>query len=398
MKSASVNMNATTSNRRRPAECPQKRFLTLGAVLGLLVCGIGVANSANILVNPNLDETSISTQNNPTPNGWVVEGFKTISGAHFDVASSEPWCNVADSGGYGLFFKPFVGDAAAGDLVSAFLYQDHAATPATKFTLSGYAAGEPNYSGFFTTNSPAPQTQFFINFLDASGTVISSNAFDLIAAGLPSGGPSSMSSFQYTSPEVTAPANTATVRAGVAMLNAYSTSGGQSFFVDAFVLDAIAPPGSPVITNQPVQASVAPGGTATFTVGVSNVAGVTYQWQHANTNISDGGSISGANTATLKITGVSAADVGHYRVLVSNGAGSVYSSDVTLTLVGIGMYPVVSITGKIGDTYRIDYATALAPDNWIPLATNKLTVTPYRYIDTSYPQDNARFYRAVYLY
>jgi len=71
--------------------------------------------------------------------------------------------------------------------------------------------------------------------------------YDLIAAGLPSGGPGSMALF--TTPQVTAPASTTTVRAGATMMNAYSTSGAQSFFVDAFDLTSVAPPGSPVITT-----------------------------------------------------------------------------------------------------------------------------------------------------
>jgi len=374
-----------------------KTLLTLGAVLGLLFSGAGPAKAANVLFNGNLDDVSISSQNNPSPTGWTLEAWK-LGVFFYDGADSETWCNVADTGGYGLFCKPFQGSVVGGDLLSVYFYQDNSATPGTKFTLSGYAAGEANYCGFFKTNTPPPATLFSIQFLDASGSILVSNAFDLVAAGLPNGGPSTMSSFQYTTPEVTSPPNTATVRAGVFMLNAYSTSGAQSFFVDALDLEATAAPGSPVITNQPVQVSVGPGETAVFTVGVSNTAGVSYQWQHANTNISNGGNITGVTTPMLTISGVLTNDVGHYRVLVSNSAGSVYSADAVLTLVGINFYPVVSLSGRIGDTYRVDYATALEPSNWIPLSTNKLTMSPQRLIDTSYPQDKARFYRAVFLY
>ncbi len=377
-------------SRRRTAP------LVLVAALGLLFSGAGTAK-ANILVNGNLDSIAVSSQNNPSPTGWTLEAWQ-LGVFYPDGADSESWCNVADSGGYGLFFKPFQGTTIAGGMLSVYFFQDNSATAGTKFTLSGYAAGEANYCGFFPTNSPAPATGFFIEFLNPLGSSIVSNFFDLVAAGMPSGGPGSMSSFQYVTPEVTAPANTATIRAGVVMLNAYATVNPQSFFVDAFDLESTAPAGSPVITNQPVQVSVAPGENAVFTVGVSNTAGVSYQWQHANTNISNGGNISGANSATLTLSGVSASDVGHYRVLVSNSAGSVYSSDATLTMLGINFYPVISITGKIGDTYRVDYATALDPTNWIPFSTNKLTVSPLRLTDTSYPQDKARYYRAVFLY
>lgn len=378
-----------------PSTQPQKakRLLTFIAVLGLVAWGSGVAN-ANDLSNSDLDAISISSQNNNTPTGWTVDASKSVSGTHFDGCSSEPWCNVQQPGGYGLFFKPFQG--SVGDEITVRFYQDNPATPGTKFTLSGYAAGEANYSGFFTTNNPPPRTLFVIEFLDAAGNGLATNEYDLIAAGLPSGGPGSM--VQFTTPEVTAPANTTTVRAGASMINAYSTSGAQSFFVDAFDLESVAPPGSPVITNQPGSATVAPGGTVSFTVGVSNPAGANYQWQFYNTNISNGGSISGATSPTLTITGASASDIGHYRVLVSNGSGSVYSQSAALALLGLSVNPVIAISGKIGDTYVVEYSTLIAPSTWIPLSTNKLTISPQAIIDysTSGCSGN-RFYRAVYV-
>jgi hypothetical protein len=237
---------------------------------------------------------------------------------------------------------------------------------------------------------------FVIQFLNASSTVLASNAFDLLTLGLPVGGGGSMA--QLITSEVTAPPGTATVRAGASMLNAYSTTGGQGFFVDAFDLAVIAPPGSPVITNQPAHKTVSLGATATFQVGVSNTAGATYQWQFYGTNISDGGNISGTLTPTLTITGVSAVDVGHYRVRVTNSGGSVQSSEATLAITGINFYPVISITGKIGDTYRVDYATALAPTTWIPLSTNLLTTSPQLILDSTAAGNNTRFYQAVFLY
>jgi len=201
----------------------------------------------------------------------------------------------------------------------------------------------------------------------------------------------------FTTPEVTAPADSVTVRAGALMLNAYSTSGSQSFFVDAFDLESVPPPDAPVIITQPSQTTVSLGGTATLTVEVADPSGVTYQWQHSSTNLLDGGNVSGANEATLIISGVSASDVGHYRVLVSNIAGSLYSDVVPLTIMGLDFFPVISLTGKVGDTYRVDYSTALDPTTWMPLLTNTLTSPSQMLIDTSSPRDNTRFYRAIYL-
>jgi hypothetical protein len=380
-----------------------KRLPILIAVLGLAACGTSVAK-ANILYNGDLDivgAVGANGQNNPGPDGWVINAFKSVSGAFPDGADSETFCNVQQPGGYGLFYKPFQGTLGPPkDLLTVYFYQDNPATPGTKFTLSGYAACEANYTGLITTNSPPSATLFVVEFLNNAGSIIQSNAFDLIANGMPQAGSASMA--QLTTPQYTAPANAVTVRAGAWMMNVYNNplGGAQSFFVDAFDLQSVAAPGSPVITNQPAQATVALGATATFTVGVSNTTGVTYQWQLYNTNLLNApGHISGATSQTLTITGVAPGDVGHYRVLVSNSSGSLYSADATLAIMNLAIDPVISLTGKIGDTYRIDYSTAVAPTTWIPLSTNKLATSPQLIVDTSpAASKNSRYYRAVFLH
>lgn len=359
----------------------------------LLAGSLSVAQALEVLNNGTLDVTSVSSQANATPTGWVVEATKTTSGEFTDGASSEPWCNVADPGGFGLFMKPFQGNQGSGDLLNVFFYQDNPAAPGTKFTFSGYAAAEANYSGLKTDNDPPSQTLFIVEFLDAGGSVLSSNSLDLVTAGLPAGGPSSMA--EFIMPEVTAPPLTATVRSGAAIFNVYSTTGAQSFFVDAFSLDAAVSAGAPVIDTQPVDVSVAPGGTAKFSVRVGNPTGATYQWQRARANLSNGGNIAGATSDSLTVSNVSAAELGSYRVLVTNPSGSVISSEVSLTSVGISFSPVILINGKVGDTYRIDYATSLAPTTWIPLSTNKLTTAPQPFVDLNWLQSQARYYQAV---
>lgn len=392
----------TSPTRLRSALCGRsraKRLLALPAVLCLLAWATADVK-ANDLYNGDLDILGAAGANGqtfPGPDGWSIVATKKFSGPFTDGADSEPWCNVQQPGGSGLFFKPFQGSVGLiDDSISVYFYQDNPSSPGTKCTLSGYAAGEANYSGFFSTNSPPPQTLFVVEFLDGANTVIASNALDLITAGLPNGGPASMA--LLTTPQFTAPANTVAVRAGAFMINAYGTSGAQSFFVDGFDLESIAPPGSPVITNQPVATTAPPGGTANFTVGVSNTAGVSYQWQRENADLVNGGSISGATSPTLTITGASTSDVGHYRVRAINSAGVVFSKSAPLALVGINFYPVVTINGKIGDTYEVDYATALAPTTWIPFSTNTLTMSPQLVTDGGSPGSNKRFYRAVFLH
>ena len=76
--------------------------------------------------------------------------------------------------------------------------------------------------------------------------------------------------------------------------------------------------------------------TAAFTVAVANSASLSYQWQYDNglqmTNLSDGGSISGATASTLVIANATPADAGAYSVIVSNAAGAVSSSPAFLAV------------------------------------------------------------------
>ena len=97
-------------------------------------------------------------------------------------------------------------------------------------------------------------------------------------------------------------------------------------------------PLAPVIVAEPVTTAVYAGATAQLTVGATGTA-LQYQWQSAPTgtgsfsNLANGGNVSGATTAQLTITGATAANAADYRVIVSNGSGSVTSSPkATLTI------------------------------------------------------------------
>ncbi|HRT10069.1 MAG TPA: hypothetical protein P5233_16930, partial [Candidatus Paceibacterota bacterium] len=97
-------------SRVEPARSTRVGAIRLKAsCAAMAVClAMGIA-SADELINGKLDIIAVGPQNNATPTGWTVEATKVISGTHYDGCSSEPWCNVLDIGGYGLFFKPFQG-------------------------------------------------------------------------------------------------------------------------------------------------------------------------------------------------------------------------------------------------------------------------------------------------
>ncbi len=84
---------------------------------------------------------------------------------------------------------------------------------------------------------------------------------------------------------------------------------------------AIGVEGPPTITGQPADQTVCSGSIAVFGVSASGAGTVGYQWRRDGTNLVNGGNISGANTATLTIDPVGAADA----VLLANG----YDCDVT---------------------------------------------------------------------
>jgi autotransporter-associated beta strand protein len=93
------------------------------------------------------------------------------------------------------------------------------------------------------------------------------------------------------------------------------------------------PPG---ISTQPVAATVPLGGSTNFSV-VATGTGLTYQWRHDGTNLSNGGSISGATSGVLTINPVAAGDsspaLNGYDCVISGTCPPTVTSDrVALTV------------------------------------------------------------------
>lgn len=100
--------------------------------------------------------------------------------------------------------------------------------------------------------------------------------------------------------------------------------------------NTILPQRAIVISAQPQATSVVEGDPATFTVTASLVPTgevIKYQWQANGAIINNSGVYSGNNTASLEIADSTGLDNKYYRVvLTSNGATTVYSSNVKLTV------------------------------------------------------------------
>ena len=97
---------------------------------------------------------------------------------------------------------------------------------------------------------------------------------------------------------------------------------------------------SPAIVSQPVSLTNNAGAEAVFTVNATG-QGLSYEWRKGAQGLTNGGNVSGAKTATLRLTAVSQADAGSYSVVVSNAVGpAVTSTSASLTVIDLPAAPV----------------------------------------------------------
>ncbi len=100
------------------------------------------------------------------------------------------------------------------------------------------------------------------------------------------------------------------------------------------------------IASQPTDATVNVGGSATFSVSASGTAPLRFQWQFKGVNLP------GATNSSLTINNAQTTDAGVYQALITNPAGTVSSSSVSLTVNGLGAIslPPASQTVLVGGT------------------------------------------------
>jgi uncharacterized repeat protein (TIGR03803 family) len=213
------------------------------------------------------------------------------------------------------------GSPAGSNLINALVSPPDALSiaPATNLVVSGPAGGP---------FSPAAQYLVLTN--------IGTNSLDWAVAGnsswlnaspgagaLAPGGPAATVTLSLNSAADNLPA-------GSHAATVWFTNLNDGFVQSrALTLDVVVPP---IINQQPASQSVPLGGTATFTVGTASNALLFFQWQDNGSNLSDGGNISGSAGGTLVISTVNAADVGTYKVVVSNAANAVVSDGAALSI------------------------------------------------------------------
>jgi hypothetical protein len=103
----------------------------------------------------------------------------------------------------------------------------------------------------------------------------------------------------------------------------------------------------PVVVTPPVAATVPLGAPVSFTVVANGSAPLTFAWRR------NGALIPGAGAAVLSIVSAQESDAGSYTVTVSNGAGSVTTSPVTLSIDGPMTAPRISAM-PISQTVVVD--------------------------------------------
>ncbi len=88
----------------------------------------------------------------------------------------------------------------------------------------------------------------------------------------------------------------------------------------------------PSILQHPSSQTVAPGGSATFSVVAAGSLPLSYRWQKGAADLTDGGHYAGCTTPTLTVSSADSDDVASYRCVVTNPHGTAISNAATLSL------------------------------------------------------------------
>jgi sugar lactone lactonase YvrE len=160
----------------------------------------------------------------------------------------------------------------------------------------------------------------------------------------------------------------------------------------------VAPPFglAPQILSQPASALGYWGEGITFQVQAEGTPPLSYQWYIDDIPISWG------TNASLALSNLQLTDAGAYSVQITNLYGRVLSGPATLTVnpagVSLGLYTGLTISGAVGNTFGIQYATSLnATNTWTTITNLTLTQPVQLWVDTSVNASGGtgRLYRVV---
>ena len=125
-----------------------------------------------------------------------------------------------------------------------------------------------------------------------------------------------------------------TFNGDISSVAVYNTALSSDQILNLFASGAGLSEVAPSIAGQPQSIGAYAGNNVSFTAtGVNGTSPITYQWQFDGVNLTNGIGISGATSASLSISNVSATNAGSYQLFVKNPVGTTPSSIATLTVV-----------------------------------------------------------------
>ena len=120
--------------------------------------------------------------------------------------------------------------------------------------------------------------------------------------------------------------------------------------------------GAPGIAEQPIGRVATASNQVTFSLSVTGAAPLVYQWWRNDFPLTNNARTLGATGAVLNIDRLELTDAGSYFAIVTNSAGSVTSTPVSLVVSQLvfqftpmgGTGALINLFGQIGDVYRIE--------------------------------------------
>ncbi len=111
-----------------------------------------------------------------------------------------------------------------------------------------------------------------------------------------------------------------------------ATNTGGATATSAALIATILPPTAPIITMPPQSVTNYEGETVLFTVAATGAGTLSYKWQRNSVDMSDGVTIHGVHTSTLRLDNVKASQADSYDAVVMNFVGSTPSPSAMLTV------------------------------------------------------------------
>ena len=167
------------------------------------------------------------------------------------------------------------------------------------------------------------------------------------------------------------------------------------------VLTVVSPAGVPRLISQPQTQRCRVGEGVSLWVSATGSPTLAYQWYQGaspNTNKLIIGATAATYTTPALTTNMS------YWASVRNSQGMVDSAPAIITVMPaytpklslqrVSGFPVVTLDGRVGTNYVIQYKNSLTDPNWTPLLNFNLGFNPFIYFDTTAMGVERRYYRA----